>query len=300
MSRSTYVANTGVAHQLVHAVVPGQGAEVAQCRVARVEQAGLHQLVVADVGDEADPDLVQRRAAVAEGVLDEPLGERLGDDRPAVVDAVAGGEGGPLLGRGLRGDPVDHAAGEGHPVGDPAGEHLVAQPGEADDGGAGGLAVAVQVVAGDDGERRQARLPTPVEGLDQVAEDGGRGVRLGQVAVDVGVVGGERAGLRVEQVAVGGDGEGDQTGARVAQPVEDGRGVVGGVEVVDHHADDAGALTVGTALDDGVEVVLRGECVLQVPLPQADADDAPPGGDAPLGELVEVDELVGAGEAARR
>ena len=38
------------------------------------------------VGEE-DADVLEARPACGEGVFDDPLAERLGDDRPAVVDA---------------------------------------------------------------------------------------------------------------------------------------------------------------------------------------------------------------------
>jgi hypothetical protein len=109
------VDEEGVLAYLVGVPVPAQVAQVAERLVAGVEQAQLHQLVRLDVGDELDADVLEGRpscGAALEGVLERPLGERLADHRPRVLDAELVGQGGDVLRCGDRGDPVDHRVGK--------------------------------------------------------------------------------------------------------------------------------------------------------------------------------------------
>jgi hypothetical protein len=55
--------------------------------VAGVQQPQLHELVGLDVVDHLHARVLVRRPAVGEGILEHPLGERLADDGPAVLDA---------------------------------------------------------------------------------------------------------------------------------------------------------------------------------------------------------------------
>ena len=112
-----------IARRVVHQPVAGQIGEVAQALVAGVEQPQLHQLVGRHVVDEQHVDVLERRAAVGEVVLEHPRRERLGGHRPLVLDAEFACQHGDDVGRGDRGDPVDHRVGEAgvlaHPLGQP-------------------------------------------------------------------------------------------------------------------------------------------------------------------------------------
>ena len=58
--------------------------------MAAVQEAEFHEFVWGDVGDELGADLFPGGAAAplsgGEAVLDHPLGEGFGEDRPGVVD----------------------------------------------------------------------------------------------------------------------------------------------------------------------------------------------------------------------
>ena len=155
---------------VVHQPVAREVAEVAQRLVAGVEQPQLHQLVRLDVVDDLRAGVLQRRPPEAELVLEHPLRERLAHHRPLVLDAEPLGQSGAVVVGGDRGDAVDHAVGEPHLLLHPLAELRVPQPGERGEAAAGGVAVALDVVAGQHGERRDAALPTPVERLDDQAE----------------------------------------------------------------------------------------------------------------------------------
>ena len=79
-----------VTRGVVHQPVAGQVGEVAEALMAGVEQSQLHQLVRRDVVDEQHVDVLERRPAVGEVVLEHPRGERLGGDGPLVLDAEFG------------------------------------------------------------------------------------------------------------------------------------------------------------------------------------------------------------------
>jgi hypothetical protein len=216
----------------------------------------------------------KRRAAVAELVLDHPLRVRLGDDGPAILDAEAAADQLAVRGRGRRRDAIDDAARERPTGGDPLGHALIADARE--HRVAGERAVVGEVVAGQDGERREPVAPPLRERLGEQCR--GRRTVLG--------------------VAVGGDRQRHDPRARVGQRGDDRVALLGGEQVAPDDADDPGAVAAGAALDDRVQPVLRGERRAHLGPVQADADEAPRVRDAPLGERVEVHRLVRAVERA--
>ena len=159
---------------LVHQPVAGQVGEVGHGLVAAVEQPQLHQLVGLHLVDELHPDLLVRRPPGRERVLEHPLRVGLADDRPPVLDPEPLPDLGPVGVGGHRGDAVDHGVGEAHLALDPVAEFRVPQPGEGGEHPPGQVAVALQVVAGHDRERRQAALPAAPQRLGDQAERGPR------------------------------------------------------------------------------------------------------------------------------
>lgn len=119
-----------------------------------------------------------------------------------------------------------------------------------------------------------------------------------EVLRDVLVVSLELPGHGIHVVAGTGNCQGHEPGALARERGEDGLGVLGRVQVVDHGADDARGVLLRAPLDDGVEVVLPLEHVLHLPAVQADSDHAPVHGESPTGQLVEIDTLVGTVESA--
>ena len=129
--------------------------------------------------------------------------------------------------------------GKAHRGVDPGRELGVGQPGEPDDRLPGVVAVALEVVAGQHGERGGAGVAPSAQPLDDVRERGAGVLRVGEVVHDRGVLGVEVTGGGVLQVAALGDGEADDPHGGVVEPLVHGRGVVGSVEVLQHRADDA-------------------------------------------------------------
>ena len=95
-----------------HEPVPGEQAPVGERGVRGVEHAQLGLLVGGDVRHELDAGELPARPPCREDVLEHPLGERLGDDGPRVVDA-RGAQPRPVGVRRRRDDPVDHGRREG-------------------------------------------------------------------------------------------------------------------------------------------------------------------------------------------
>jgi hypothetical protein len=263
--------------------VAGQAPQVPERAVAAVEQTGLDQRVRLDVVDELGAHGVERRAAVAEGVLDDPLRERLGHDRRAVEDPERPRDHGAVRVARARCDAVDHAARERTLALDPAGERRVAQPRARDHRPPRQLPVARHVVARQDRERRQAGATPARERLDEEAE--GRRRPAGR-------------GVRDDPVAVARDRQRDQARARIGQRRQHRAALLGREQVAAQRADDARAVAVRAARDHRVEPVLRGQVAAELRAVQPDSDQAPGAGHALLRELVEVHRLVRAVERA--
>ena len=159
-----------VARRVVHQPVAGQVREVAQALVAGVEQPQLHQLVGRDIVDQQHVDLLERRAAVGEVVLEHPRRERLGRHRPLVLDAEFAFQHGDDVGRGDRGDAVHHRVGEPGVRAHPLAEARVHAFGVGGERMPGHLAVALDVVARHDRRRRDTAVAAPRQRLGDQTE----------------------------------------------------------------------------------------------------------------------------------
>jgi hypothetical protein len=102
----------------------------------------------------------------------------------------------------------------------------------------------------------------------------------------------------VDVIAAAGYGHRHQPRVRPRQDPQHRLGILRGHQAAAHGADDAGALTAWSALEHGVQAVLRRQRRPHAAAAQPHPDDAPVDGRAPLGEVVEVDRLVRAVEAA--
>ena len=173
--------------------------------MAAVEQPELREFVRRDIGDQRRAAVLEARPARGKAVLDHPLRERLGDDRPSVLDPESRGDARPILVRGGGNDAVDHRRGERDLALDPAAEIGIAQRGEPRDDRPRGRAVARQVVAADDRERREPRRAAARQRLDEKARRAHRRVGIGEVVADVGMAVVELARRRVVAIALLGD-----------------------------------------------------------------------------------------------
>ena len=278
-----------------------QKAQVGEGQVAAVEQLDLHFFIGRDVVGELHADLFPGRAAGDELVFHHPLQKRLAHHRPGIVDAVALEQLLTVGGAGHRGDAVDHGIGEADVAVDPAGQVVVLQVGEGQQGLAGDVAVVREVVAGHHGEGAAAGLAAAAQGFAEEAEHALRGLRVGQVVLDLRQVGAEFAGAVVDAVAAFSDGQRDDADVGFGKLGQQRFGaVLGQQHAVDRgdHAD----LGVGlvTQFKQGVEVVLRGQGIAHgaVFAAQAGAADGPVEAFAQVHQGVGVGGLVGAVEAA--
>ena len=160
-------------------------------------------------------DLFERRPAVGEVILDHPLLEGLAHDRPGVGDAEGFGDHGSIgIGR-LGCDAIHHAVRKRDVGFDPRRQSFILQTREGNKRGARDLAVALQVVAGHDRERRQARGSPPREPGAHVAKDGLWRRRVFEIRADGRILRVEDARFVVDVVAAFGDGQADDAGGRI-------------------------------------------------------------------------------------
>ena len=133
-------------------------AEIGQCGVAGVEQPQLHVFERGHVGDELHTGGSKIRAPRGKAIFDDPLRERLGDDRPCVGHAERGCNGRTIGVGGFGNDPVDHRRRKGDLVLDPVSEFARPQSGELRHNALHGMTVGGEVVAGENGEGRGPRI----------------------------------------------------------------------------------------------------------------------------------------------
>ncbi len=280
---------------LVHEVVAGERGEVGQSLVTAVQQMQLHGLVGGDVRHELHAGVLPGRPAGREAVLDHPLSERLAHDRPCIGDAEPVPQRRDVLGSGERRDPVHHAVGEGHFLLHPCTETGIPQGGERGEGPSSNVAVALQVVAGEDREGGQSARPAAGQRLDDQSEGRAEDGVRSQVGSDVLRAVCEDTGHRVGVVSPLGDGQGHDPGIGVCHLLHDGLGVVGCQEVLDDRADHSRLQeAVGVLHDERVQAVLRRQGVphASVRWKDAHAADAPVQGQAGIQQPIRVHRLV--------
>jgi hypothetical protein len=196
---------------------------------------------------------------------------------------------------GLRRDPVDHRVREPHLALDPVSELLVAQPRERGEREPRERAVALQVVARHDRERRHAALaPAAQRRGDQAERRPRRRARLevgGHVADRV-----ELAAHGVDAVAALGHGQRHDPRLRHGEPLDHRLGVVRGEQVLGDRADHPRLVgAVGVLDHQRVEAVLRVERLLHAPVGRHHADAA----DAPVERFAVVHQAVVVGRLMR-
>lgn len=260
------LAEQRVRHDLVHVLEARQLTGVAQGRVAAVEQAQLVLLELLDsvhILDHLDPNLLEGRTAVGELILDDPLREGLRDDGPRVHNAKLLCQCRFVGLRRLRGDAIDHGVREGAFLGNPLRDLRVAQAGKRLEHVAGDGSVLLHVVAGHDGEGLETLLVAAGQARVEETEGRARGLLVGrvQVELDVRVLTLQLVGVLIVVVTALGDGEGHNLRVRVSHLGDDRLAVIGGKEVGVDAADDVGKAALGRTLNEGVEVVLRGQRV---------------------------------------
>ena len=74
-------------HRVMHEMDVEEARRIGDCGVAAIEDADLHELEGRHVRHELHARLLQRRAAIAEIILENPLDEFLAVNRPIVLDA---------------------------------------------------------------------------------------------------------------------------------------------------------------------------------------------------------------------
>ncbi len=204
-------------------------------------------------------------------------------------------------GTGHRGDAIDHGVGEADMPGDPVVQVGVAQGGEGQQCLAGYRAVVRQVIAGHQGEGRDAAGAALGQGRAEEAEDSLWRVRMAQVVLDLRQVAHELAVAVIDAVAALGDGQGHDADLRRGQFVDQRLGVVLGQQHAADGGDHAGLGVVAVPqFIERVEIVLgrQGIAYALVFLAQADAADAPVQAFAEVHQGIGVIGLVGTVKAA--
>ncbi len=235
--------------------MPQPQPEVGQHRVCGVEHAQLQVFPRHDVIDQSSAHRRPCRCRAGEPVLDDPLPERFTDDRAVIADAGATFELGDVGVGGGRDDSVDHRRRErrGRPV-----ERIAVEArrlGEVADQRLEQTSVVGQVVARDDGQRPRAGGRAAGDGARQ--HRGHRpGALGGEVGAHLGIVEAKAPGDGVAPVALLGDGQGHDVNVGIADPVDHGGRVGGGVERLAQCADHAGRRRSVAALHHRVQAVL--------------------------------------------
>ena len=241
-----------------------------------VEQPQLHQLVGLHVGNDLHAGVFEgQRQAVGEVLLEHPLRERLAEHGPLIVDAEPAAELG-AIGFGCLGrDPVDHAVGEPDVAGHPVGQLAIAQAGERGERALADVAVALDVVAGQDAEGGDAPLAAASQRFGHEPENGTRYGSGAQVGRDRLVRRIEFTGDGVEVVAAFGDGERHDPGRRRGHLLDGGFGIAGREQVLDDRPDHAGLPgAIAVPEDQGVQAILGGQHIAHPAVGRLQADTA--------------------------
>ena len=263
-----------------------------------VEDPQLGLLEGGDVGDQLDPGPLPRWPAAGEGVLEHPLRERLGDDRPVVGHAGAlGGQGTYVLGRspGPSGRPSttgrQRSRGSSRP-GRRRGARRARRPPGASPGRWPGRLSQETTVNG--ASRRRGAWPAPRPG-----GRAGTGARPGgQVVGDLRARGVQGPGGPGRAVPGLGHGDGDDLDGGVGEAPERRLRVAGGDDGLADGTDQPRPVAAVAAFEQGVQVPLAGQRAVQRRRAQGDGADAA-GQRARGQDLVAVHGLVGAVEHAR-
>ena len=205
-----------IGDRLADIFIAGEVAEIGHGRVAAVEHAELHQLERPDIVDQLAPAVFEAGAVRRKSILDHPLGERLGHDRPGIVEASRFANELAVIVGGGGDDPVDHGRRETRLRCRCSRPASVAQRGEAGDDAAvvspfdGRLSQHITVNGAMPAVAAQLeRLDDQAGGADRRARDGrdrGRcrdGLRV------------ELAGRRIVAIALLGHGQRDDADARI-------------------------------------------------------------------------------------
>ena len=261
--------------------------------MAAVKQPQLGELIGRDIAHQGGAGRVPGRALAPEFVLDHPLGEGLGHDRPSVGQSERRGGAGPIGLRGGRHDAVHHGGGAAQLAREITAEIGVAEGREAREHAAQRPPVMGEVVAAERRERCEARGPSPPQGLHNEAGCGAGGLGIGEVVPYVWMRFVEFA--RGGPVAIALLGHGQRYDARVRRHhgVQQGFRILGRDDEARHAADDLQPLARGVPHRETIKAILRRQGIARVGVPQRRAQNAP----APVTRAehgVRIDGLMGA------
>ena len=243
--------------------------------MAAVQHPELGEFEGRDIRHEGGAGAVPGGAAEREIVLDHPLGEGFGGDRPGIAQAERGRDAVAIRVRRGGHDAVDHGGRAAQLRRDGAAELGVAQGGEAAQHAVQGGAVVGKVVAAERREEGQPGRAAAAQSLDHEARRRARRARMGEVVQHVGVALVEFAGRGRMAIALLGDGEGDDEGLRSAHGLEQALRRFRGHEEARDGADDLQAFTRGIPHRETVEPVLGCQGIAGFGRAQGRAEDAP-------------------------
>jgi hypothetical protein len=283
---------------LVNVLESSEVSRVTHSCVRGVQQTELPQLellYVLDILDDLNANLLESGATIAELVLDNPLAERLCDDRPRILDAELVAEADNILVDSPGGDAVYHGVGESTVGREPCSDIGVVVLSEGDKHIAGDVTILLHVVARQNGERLQASLVAARQSSVYVTKESAGRRRASKIGCHVGVLSHKLVGVLVVEVTALCDGHRDDVGVWVSHLGDDSLRVVGSKQVVCDGADDTSLGSGCGTLDECVKVVLGNESVphLSVEGLHTDTADCPVLGLELLKKAVDVNCQMG-------
>ena len=188
--------------------------------MASVEQPELHVLVGLDVGHELGARPLPGWPSLREAVLDHPLRERLGHDRPSIARAQGIANPLTIFVRCRGNDPVNHGRGAGDLIRHEAFEFGIAKFRKPGEDLPHGSAVRREVITGEYCKRRHTFRPAAAQRFNDEAESRPRSARMGEVMHDIRVGFVQGTSRWVVAIALLGHCEGHNSGLRIGHHVQ--------------------------------------------------------------------------------
>ena len=164
-----------------------------------------------------------------------------------------------LGGAGGRSDAIDHGVGETGVRLDPIGQHRIGHARERHDRLAQDIAVALQVVAAEPGERPLPRIAAQPQGSDYGPKGRARGLGMGRVMDNIGVGSVEPLAHRIDVIAAFGHRQPDDADDRVGHDADQRAVALFDRQVVDHRPHNLSRGLRGVEFDQRRQTVLRQE-----------------------------------------
>src|ERR1700756_5087955 len=138
--------------------------------MASVQQTHLHLFIGQHIGRHFRPSVFPSGAAMEEMILDHPLAESLGYDRPSVIDPEFFAYKLAMSIRCRRSDTIHHTVRERAISFQPVSDRGIPELGKGQEHFLGDVPVTLHIVTRHDGERWLTSLSPPIQSLNQISE----------------------------------------------------------------------------------------------------------------------------------